>query len=43
MSDDDKNELKKLELSFVSKEMQNKNDIFIEEGVIELIKLKPLA
>jgi hypothetical protein len=38
MSDDDKNELKKLELSFVSKEIAKQNDIFIEEGVIELIK-----
>ncbi len=38
MSDDDKNELKKLELSFVSKEIAKHNDIFIEEGIIELIK-----
>jgi len=38
MSEDDKKELKKLELSFVSREIAKHNDIFISSGIIELIK-----
>ena len=40
MSDDDKEELKKLELSFISREIAKHNDLFMENGIIELIKTK---
>ena len=40
MDDEDKNELRKLELSFIGREIAKHNDIFIENGIIELIKTK---
>lgn len=40
LTKEEKEELEKFELSFVSKEISKHNDIFIREGVIELIKTK---
>lgn len=40
MDEDEKNELHKLELSFISREIAKHNDVFVENGVIELIKSK---
>lgn len=40
MSEEDQDELRKLELSFISREIAKHNDIFIESGIIELIKTK---
>ena len=40
MTDEEKKELNKLELSFITKEISKHNDIFINSGIIELIKTK---
>lgn len=40
MTDEEKKELNKLELSFISKEISKHNDIFINNEIIELIKTK---
>lgn len=40
MDKEDKKELHKLELSFVGREIAKYNDIFINSGIIELIKTK---
>ena len=40
MNKDETEELQKLELSFVSREISKYNDIFITHGIIELIKTK---
>ena len=40
MTEDEKKELNKLELSFISREIAKHNDIFINSGIIELIKTK---
>ena len=43
MTDEEKKELNKLELSFISKEISKHNDIFINNGIIELIKTKAIS
>ena len=40
MTSDEKKELNKLELSFIGREISKHNDIFINNGIIELIKTK---
>ncbi len=40
LDEDEKKELEKLELSFISREISKYNEIFILSGIIELIKTK---